>query len=108
MAMLHGSTFCCGDFCAECPLTPLRFSNGYVRSRASFEAGLICLAGFNPAMSALDPLRQTVTHVRLHRFRDVAKAAVQCHQAAVDIPLSATAARPPGRWRYNVEELHPT
>jgi hypothetical protein len=28
------------------------------------------------------------------------------NQAAADIPLSATAVRPPGTWRYNVEGLH--
>ena len=27
---------------------------------------------------------------------------------AADIPLSATAVRPPGTWRYSVEALHPT
>jgi len=37
-----------------------------------------------------------------------ARAVVQCHQAAAGIPLSATAVRPPGTWRYSVEGLHPT
>jgi hypothetical protein len=31
----------------------------------------------------------------------------QPDQSAADILLSATAVRPPGTWRYNVEELHP-
>jgi hypothetical protein len=29
-------------------------------------------------------------------------------EAAADIALSVTAVRPPGTWRCNVEELHPT
>ena len=31
-----------------------------------------------------------------------------CDQAEGETPLSATAARPPGTWRYKVEGLHPT